>query len=531
MRDPLPPGLPVQAYANPLGEDLGAPDPLDALPSGMRDYLALQPVPPTTPDLLGLGAPPAPPAPPPMLGPKGSNVGDLVALAMAAFLGPGKGTGILQGVQASRMQAEQARQQLAAQHQQIFAQRQRMFQWEAQQYEADARRRQETLEQNVRALQAAIPTLTTKADYDRTLDTFTAGLQAMGLRVDGNYLRSRVPYVSKDGAKLAQDAIERWRKNPQNEQILKEHPAQAALAKVPIDRDGDGVPELVLLDEVMALAGMGFTKDESGAIVWDEPGTSQSDKANADGILADLIAKDRAEGKANTPERRAALRQEAMRRAKQAQDLGPDPTLQAIRALQLENARNKPPAPEVPPALQRRIDTKVRAFESLPIVKRIQLMAESVSFADALRETTTNPADDQALIYAFAKAMDPDSVVREGEYATVQKYAQSWAESFGFNAARIFSNTAFLTPQARRNMKATIRTKFAAAKPQYDNVRKSYNAQLSRMLSRPVDDDEFLTDFGAAFPPADGGPGPAGAAGMPGLTYEDYNRAQKQGGR
>lgn len=195
MMDRLPPGLPVSAYANPLGVEpapLVADDPLDALPSGMRDYLALQPVPPTTPDLLGLDAPPAPPAPPPVLGPKGSNIGELVALAMAAFLGPGKGTGLLQGVQASRMQAEQARQQLAAQHQQIFAQRQRMFQWEAQQYEADARRRQETLEQNVRALQAELPKLKTQEEYDAQIDTFAAGLQAMGLRVDGNYLRSRV---------------------------------------------------------------------------------------------------------------------------------------------------------------------------------------------------------------------------------------------------------------------------------------------------------------------------------------------------
>lgn len=308
--DPLPPGLPVQAYANPLGEDLGAPepldalDPLDALPSGMRDYLALQPVPPTTPDLLGLGAPPAPPAPPPMLGPKGSNVGDLVALAMAAFLGPGKGTGILQGVQASRMQAEQARQQLAEQHQQIYAQRQRMWQWEQQQYAADAQRRQQTLEQNVKALQSAIPTLKTKADYDRTLDTFTAGLQAMGLRVDGNYLRSRVPYISKDGAERAREAIERWRKNPQNERTLLEHPEQAALAKIPLDRDGDGKPEMVILDEAMALGEMPFTKDKSGKIVWFPKGTSKAAAMSDEAELEDLMAIARAEGKdvdSNTP--------------------------------------------------------------------------------------------------------------------------------------------------------------------------------------------------------------------------------------
>ena len=49
--------------------------------------------------------------------------------------------------------------------------------------------------------------------------------------------------------------------------------------------------------------------------------------------------------------------------------------------------------------------------------------------------TSTN---DQALIYAFAKAMDPTSSVREGEYATVQKYAQSFANQLGFDVNRLF---------------------------------------------------------------------------------------------
>ena len=152
-----------------------------------------------------------------------------------------------------------------------------------------------------------------------------------------------------------------------------------------------------------------------------------------------------------------------------------------------------------PPAVQRRVDAIVRGFDSQPIVKKTQTMAEAVSFAEGLDANTTNPADDQALIYAFAKAMDPESVVREGEYATVQKYAQSWAESFGFNAARIFSNTAFLTPQARENMKKTIRARFTAAQGQYENVRREYGRKIERITRVPGGVDE-LTDFGAAFP-------------------------------
>ena len=172
----------------------------------------------------------------------------------------------------------------------------------------------------------------------------------------------------------------------------------------------------------------------------------------------------------------------------------------------------------LPASTMRRVDSKTRAFDSLPIVKTTQKMAEAVSFADALDVNTKSPSDDQALIYAFAKAMDPDSVVREGEYATVQKYAQSWAERFGFSAARVFSNTAFLTPQARANMKATIRTKYASARPQYDNVRRSYATQINR-ITGGVDGDEYLTDYAGGFPSTE--PAARGSA-----TYDDYLRAK-----
>lgn len=154
-----------------------------------------------------------------------------------------------------------------------------------------------------------------------------------------------------------------------------------------------------------------------------------------------------------------------------------------------------------PPAVQRRVDAVIKGFDAQPIVKRTQTMSEGVSFAQAMKDDTTNPSDDQALIYAFAKVMDPDSVVREGEYATVQKYSQSWAERFGFDVKRIFSNTAFLTPQARKNMKATLMTKFNVERKAYDNLRGEFGRRIDRIIGKPGGIEE-LTDYGAAFPQA-----------------------------
>jgi hypothetical protein len=100
--------------------------------------------------------------------------------------------------------------------------------------------------------------------------------------------------------------------------------------------------------------------------------------------------------------------------------------------------------------------------------------------------------------------MDPASVVREGEYATVQKYAQSWAQTFGFNAQRIFSNSPFLTASAIANMKATINSKYQAAKKNYDNVHSEYQRQIEGAYSGQP---RQITDYSKAFDQSGGSSG------------------------
>ena len=154
---------------------------------------------------------------------------------------------------------------------------------------------------------------------------------------------------------------------------------------------------------------------------------------------------------------------------------------------------------DLPPRVATRVDSKVRAFDANPLVKRIVTQAEAVQFIRLLDINTENPADDQGLIYAYAKAMDPESVVREGEYATVMKYAQSWAKSFEFDAKRMFSETPFLTPTARQNMRDTITKKFKAGQQQYQTLRKEYARQLNTIVGNENGGD-YLTDYSSGFP-------------------------------
>lgn len=129
----------------------------------------------------------------------------------------------------------------------------------------------------------------------------------------------------------------------------------------------------------------------------------------------------------------------------------------------------------------RRIDAYVARFNSNPLTKRHTVQQEALSYVESLDPNSTSSADDQSLIYAFAKANDPDSVVREGEYATVQKYAQSYAEKFGFDVKRMAVNSEFLTPQARANMVKVIRGRAAATGREYAQLYKTTHDNLVRI--------------------------------------------------
>lgn len=138
-------------------------------------------------------------------------------------------------------------------------------------------------------------------------------------------------------------------------------------------------------------------------------------------------------------------------------------------------------------------------FRNEDTVKRYNVISEGMANGKSLINSPSNSANDIAFIYAFAKAMDPDSVVREGEYATVQKYAQSWAEAFGFKAARIFSNIQFLTKEAKTNMLGAMQNKYNSISPSYQNVYKEYSRRIDNALGKQGEGVNYLTDYAGGF--------------------------------
>lgn len=155
--------------------------------------------------------------------------------------------------------------------------------------------------------------------------------------------------------------------------------------------------------------------------------------------------------------------------------------------------------PLLPKNVQTTVDKISNQWDNEPIVKNYNTAILAKDFIDSLPDDTVNPSDDQALIYAFAKIMDPDSVVREGEYATVQKYAQSWAKSFGKGVTQAVAGTGFLSEEARKNIKDTINTRVSSMEQQYDNVYNEYGRRIENVGAPVGTGVKYITDYKKAF--------------------------------
>ena len=104
-----------------------------------------------------------------------------------------------------------------------------------------------------------------------------------------------------------------------------------------------------------------------------------------------------------------------------------------------------------------------KEFQSLPVVKDTEQMA--TAYGKIMQASDTGPGD-MGLVFGFMKMLDPNSSVREGEYAN--------AENAGgvSTKVRMLYNKAldgqFLTPQLRSQFKGEAGRLFEAQRRQYD---------------------------------------------------------------
>lgn len=371
----------------------------------------------------------------------------LAMLATLGFmLGSGQQSGLAQGAAHGELTGLQNAQQLLTQRfhaqQQEADKQQALLVAQQAKAAADERQRQQNLMSALGTIKKRVDTLTDKKQYDTEIDGYASMLQQNGYRLDANWLRQAAPFVAPKASDLAAKAVKGFLTNPANKQLLEQHPEELSKVMLTFDRDGDGTPEQVPLTLAAQIAGTPFAMDSAGLMMTYPKGTTLDDKANADGMFQDLLAKAKAEGKDITnPQLRMDLRQQALEQAKKS-----DPVASEMAALRLadERRKNDPTGGLTEDGLDYAA-TQYRLLRSIPSVGRDNPLA---------RTAIVNRAAEQAkaLGQSPAQAFMQQALFKsDGDALTQMRKMSSSASAFENKAvaqAEIISDLSRKVPRA-----------------------------------------------------------------------------------
>lgn len=175
--------------------------------------------------------------------------------------------------------------------------------------------------------------------------------------------------------------------------------------------------------------------------------------------------------------------------------------------------------------------TKLRTeFNALPQVKEYQTVIRQ--YDSALR-TDASPTGDQALITAYAKMLDPTSVVREQEFATVQAGDSAIGQMTAKLAKELgMDDSGLLRPEVRARVRQNMQNLVKSYNQSYTQARNQYQqfaetAQVDPSLvvgehyGKPF--HEGIRDFWAANPQEGSTRDPEMRGGLPVGTEIEFN--------
>jgi len=359
----------------------------------LEDLYGQTPIPPAD-DPSQLGVPPPAQIPMPQMaapvpqaaGPQG-NQRALLLGALAAMLTGGKAmTGLGAGIRQGQAQADQQRQQLEllAQRQADVQQRQAaevaaLNARNQQQYQQSLVQRLQQLMSAVGSIREQVKTLKNKKAYDEQIEGFANLLRSSGYRVDGNWLRTRVPFVAPDKATMASQKLDQFLADPINKAVLAD-PQRLMAQSFEIDLNGDGVPEKYPAQEFYAIAGRQLAVDPQTGQPYALPASVGKPGSPFQEILMASRNQFSTENRRPpTPVEDAALIEQATKKAKAAQgESGLDALARetselrnALLGEQVKKARleNQPqPDPGAAYATERAVRTSQSIEELLPQV-------------------------------------------------------------------------------------------------------------------------------------------------------------------
>lgn len=154
-----------------------------------------------------------------------------------------------------------------------------------------------------------------------------------------------------------------------------------------------------------------------------------------------------------------------------------------------------------------RVNKLTDAFDSAPIVKNYNtIQGSALKAQEILRDIESRPnkeanaGDDMQLMFLFAKAQDPDSVVRESEYSNVADYYSNLPTNVKYKMSTLYKATpdGKLTPESRKAMFNGLNNLYNASTIQYDNLRSETIRKINDVAGNEIG-DKMLTNYSGAY--------------------------------
>lgn len=110
--------------------------------------------------------------------------------------------------------------------------------------------------------------------------------------------------------------------------------------------------------------------------------------------------------------------------------------------------------------------------------------------ASSIPVNNANPQDDIQLIFSFMKLQDPGSVVREGEFATAQKYT-STLDGLGVKLDKVMKGN-LLSSKQREALKSAITNQYNRS---LNNQKRIVDTYSKRAQNAKIDPQDVVTDY------------------------------------
>lgn len=148
----------------------------------------------------------------------------------------------------------------------------------------------------------------------------------------------------------------------------------------------------------------------------------------------------------------------------------------------------------LPTSIQGKVISIATGFGDKPNIKKYIEAVDSVNIVNGIDPKSKNPADHQQVVYAFAKALDPDSAVKEGEYNTIRKYAQSTLSRYNKEITNAINGTGFLSEDAIKNIQTTMKNTLDSRKSVYMNSLNNTKKVINNIAGADVA-DSIMMDY------------------------------------